>query len=87
MGIDLAGRVQAGAGVVQVDVLAFIEAAVFGAPQLRQGSVGVEIREPVVEVGLGGSDASWFVDDPGADSRGFSCCALVTRRIGMAGAP
>jgi hypothetical protein len=48
MGIDLTDRVQAAARVVQVDVIALIEAAIFGSPQLRQSSFRVEIREAAV---------------------------------------
>ena len=50
--IDLAHRVQATAGVVQIDLAAFIQAGVFQTPQLRQSPVRVELGVPAAEVSL-----------------------------------
>ena len=48
--VDLACRVQAAAGVVEVDLAAFVEAGVFDTPQLREDAVRVEFGIPAGEI-------------------------------------
>jgi hypothetical protein len=53
VGIDLARRVQAAAGVVEVDLVAFVQAGVLQTPQPRKSSPRVEFGVPAVKISLG----------------------------------